>query len=257
MLQSTKPKASSSLQSAVAPVLGAHTATQRWYWATTIGTKVLMAVTGLLLVVYLVLHLAGNLLLYFGPPMFNAYAYFLIKNPLIVPIEIGLASIFVIHIYKAITNWVSNRRARPVPYYQPMRRFFGWGWAGGPSRKSFASVTMLFSGLITLLFVVIHVRQLKFGAEYLIVNASGEEVRDLYRLVIETFKSPINSAFYIFCMIVLGLHLWHGFSSAFNSLGAAHPRYSRWILGIGKAVTFVIAGGFITIPLWVYFFGVI
>lgn len=230
--------------------------TQRWYWATTIGTKVLMAVTGLLLVLYLVLHLAGNLLVYFGPTTINAYGHFLIKNPLIVPIEIGLAATFVIHVYKAVTNWVSNRRARPVQYYQPVRRFFGWGWAGGTSRKSFASATMIFTGLITLVFVFLHVNQFRLGPEY-VATAPGstEEMRDLYRLVIETFKNPLNVVFYEFCMMVVGLHLWHGFSSAFNSLGAAHPRYTPWVLTLGRIVSLVLAGGFFTIPLWVYFFG--
>src|SRR2546423_8752931 len=88
------------------------------YFSTTVGKKVVMAVTGLLLVVYLVLHLAGNLLLFLGPPTYNGYSHFLIANPLIVPVEIGLLATFLIHVYEAVENWAANRRARPVGYYQ-------------------------------------------------------------------------------------------------------------------------------------------
>src|SRR5437660_1773333 len=98
------------------------------YVSTTVGKKVVMAVTGLLLLIYLVLHLAGNLLLFLGPPTFNGYSHFLIANPLIVPIEIGLLATFLIHVYEAVDNWAANRRARPVPYYQSTRRLFGYGW---------------------------------------------------------------------------------------------------------------------------------
>ena len=73
-----------------------------------------MGATGLLLVVYLILHLAGNLLLFLGPEIFNGYSHLLISNPLIVPVEIGLGAIFVLHVYKAVTNYAANRRARPV-----------------------------------------------------------------------------------------------------------------------------------------------
>ncbi|MGH2457881.1 MAG: succinate dehydrogenase cytochrome b subunit [Chloroflexota bacterium] len=219
------------------------------YFSSTVGTKVLMAVTGLLLAVYLVLHLAGNLLIYFGPATFNGYGYFLITNPLIIPVEIGLLAIFIIHVYKAVVNWWLNRKARPVPYYHARRRLFGYGWAGKPSRKSVASTTMVLSGPIILVFLIVHLRQFKFGPEYL--TASG--IRDLYRLEILNFSSALIVAFYVFCLVVIGFHLWHGLSSALNSLGADQPRYAPTLLRTGRIVAVVLAAGFITIPLWVYF----
>lgn len=225
------------------------------YLTSTIGTKVLMAVTGLLLALYLVLHLAGNLLVYYGPATFNAYSHFLVSNPLIVPVEIGLLLVFLIHVYEALTNWWLNRKARPVPYYQSTRRLFGYGWAGQPSRKSIASTTMIVSGLITIVFLIVHVSQFKFGPEYVTTAASGSPgIRDLYRVLIENFSNAAIVGFYVVCLIVIGFHLWHGLSSALNSLGVDHPRYTPTLLRISRVVAIVLAAGFLTIPLYVYFF---
>jgi succinate dehydrogenase / fumarate reductase cytochrome b subunit len=218
-----------------------------------VGTKLLMAVTGLLLILYLVLHLVGNLLVFFGPETFNGYSYFLVHNPLIIPVEIGLLAIFLLHIYKAVTNWWANRQARPVNYYQASRRAFGWGWAGYTSRKSIASSTMIFSGIITILFVILHLRQFRFGAEYQVTTAGAPpEMRDLFRLEMENFANVVNVVVYVLCMIVVGTHLWHGFSSAFNSLGVDHPRYTPWILWAGKILAVVLTAGFLFIPIWAY-----
>lgn len=224
------------------------------YFASTVGTKVLIAVTGLLLAVYLVLHLLGNLLVYFGPATFNAYGHFLIANPLIVPVEIGLLAIFVIHVYKAIVNWWLNRKARPVPYQHSFRRWFGYGWAGKPSRKSIASTSMILSGPIIFLFIIVHLAQFKYGPEYVTTAASGTPgIRDLYRLEIQNFSNAFIVGFYVFCLIIIGFHLWHGISSALNSLGADHPRYTPTLLRLSRILAVGLAAGFITIPLWVYF----
>ncbi len=207
--------------------------------------KFLIAATGLVLVLYLVLHLAGNLLLFLGPERFNGYAHALVSNPLVVPAEIGLLAIFLVHVYKTVVMWWRNRAARPLGYYRTE-------WAGGPSRKSWASTTMIYTGALTAVFVVLHVRSFKYGTYY---PAAGSDVRDLYRLVIEFFQSPVNVIFYEACLVFLGFHLWHGFASAFESLGADRPGFAPRLLLASKLVAIVIAGGFLTIPLWVYFFG--
>jgi succinate dehydrogenase / fumarate reductase cytochrome b subunit len=226
------------------------------YLATTVGKKVVMAITGLLLGLYLVLHLAGNLLLFLGPPTFNAYSHFLISNPLIVPVEIGLLATFLIHIYEAAMNWWTNRQARPVGYYQSVRRYFGYGWAGKPSRKTIASTTMIVSGVIIVVFVIIHLLQFKFGPEYAVSSAASGTVgeRDLYRLEIENFSNALIVGFYALCMVVIGFHLWHGLSSALNSLGVDDPRATPTILRVGRVVAVVLAGGFLFLPIWVFFF---
>src|SRR5579884_517514 len=219
---------------------------RRSYFSTSVGTKALIGATGLLLFLYLVLHVLGNLLIFFGPSTFNGYASFLVSNPLIVPVEIGLLAIFVIHVFKTVTNWANNRRARPVAYAQ--RR-----WAGRPSRKSIASSTMIWGGLITFLFILIHLSQFKFGAEYQAAGQPG--VRDLYRTEIENFSSIFNVVFYEFCMVVVGSHLWHGFSSAFQSLGLNWPWLTPVVLKLGKILAVLIAAGFFVIPIWVYLYG--
>ena len=213
--------------------------------SSSVAEKFLIAVTGLGLLLYLVVHLAGNLLLFLGPERFNGYAHVLISNPLVVPVEIGLLAIFLVHVYKTTVMWWRNRAARPQDYY--LKR-----WAGGPSRKSWASTTMIYSGALTAFFVVLHVRSFKYGAYY---PVAGSEVRDLHRLVTEFFRSPLNVVFYEACLVFLGFHLWHGFASAFESLGADRPGFAPRLLLASKVLAIVVAGGFVAIPLWVHFFG--
>jgi len=203
----------------------------------------LIAVTGLALFLYLVIHLAGNTMLFLGPETFNGYAHLLISNPLIVPVELGLAAIFVLHVWKTVVMWWRNRQARPVSYYQKRP-------AGGPSRKSLASSTMIYTGALTALFVVLHVWSFKYGP-------TGEVAghRDLYGLVTRFFGHPLYVAFYEACLVLLGFHLWHGFSSAFESLGGDEPRYTPRVILAGKILAVILGGGFAIIPLWVLFTG--
>ena len=213
-------------------------------FSSSVGTKLLIGATGLLLVAYMVLHLAGNVLIFFGRNIFNEYSHQLISNPLILPAEIGLLLVFLVHIYKAVTMWMANRAARPVAYQKKEL-------AGHTSRKSLASSTMIASGLIVLAFVVIHVKQFKFGTFYL---ASGSDtIRDLYRTEIEVFRNPLWVGFYVIATLIVGLHMRHGISSAFQSLGLDHPRYTRRIVGLGIVVAVLVGGGLALIPIWAYF----
>jgi succinate dehydrogenase / fumarate reductase, cytochrome b subunit len=213
--------------------------------SSSVGTKILIALTGLVLIVYLILHLVGNALVFLGPETFNGYSHRLISNPLIIPIEIGLLAIFALHIYKAVRMAVTNQQARPVKYVRKER-------ADHTSRKSLASSTMIVTGLITLVFVIIHLQHFKFGTEYLV---SGTDTRDLYRLEMELFSNPLIVGLYVACMVVVGFHLWHGFSSAFQSLGADDARFTPRIRALGKLLALVITGGFIIIPIWVLLAG--
>ncbi|HXW07556.1 MAG TPA: succinate dehydrogenase cytochrome b subunit [Vicinamibacterales bacterium] len=212
-------------------------------FSTTVGTKFLIGLTGLGLFVYMLLHLAGNLLVLLGRDTFNEYSHFLISNPLIVPIEIGLLVVFLLHIYKASTNWIGNQAARPVAYARKER-------AGHTSRKSLSSSTMIGSGLLVALFVLIHVKQFRFGTFYLIDEATG--VRDLYRTEVELFQQPVWVVVYVIATLLVGLHLWHGMASAFQSLGLDHPRYTRRLVGASIAFGVLIGGGLAFIPIWMY-----
>jgi len=212
--------------------------------STSVGSKFLVALTGLSLVGFLIAHLAGNLLILLGPEQFNHYSHALISNPLVIPAELGLVALLLVHIIKAVQHVVRGRIARPQPYTKQV-------WAGGPSRKSFASATMVVSGLILLVFLISHIATLKFGAYY----AALEEptVRDLYRLVVEVFQSPGVVVFYVVSMIVVGLHLRHGISSAFQSLGLMTPGWTSALLSSGLWLAIILAAGFALIPVWVYF----
>ena len=215
----------------------------RRVFSSSVGTKLLIGVTGLLLFAYLLLHLAGNLLIFAGQSTFNEYSHTLISNPLTVPVEIALLLVFLVHLYKTVMMWFSNQRARPFGYEKK-------AWAGYTSRKSVASTTMIWTGLVTLLFVGVHLAQMKYGTWY---SIGDPPIRDLYRTEVEVFSSPVWVTVYVICMVLIGLHLRHGLSSAFQSIGANHPIYTKWLVAEGIILAILIGGGFAIIPLYVYF----
>jgi succinate dehydrogenase / fumarate reductase cytochrome b subunit len=210
-------------------------------FSSSVGTKILIGITGFALFTYLVIHIAGNLMVFFGPEVFNKYAYTLEGNPLIPVIEIGLLLIFLIHVYKTVRMFLANQQARPANYVKMKR-------AGPPSRKSFASSTMIVSGLWLLVFIIIHVKAFRYGAEY-DWPAGG---RDLYRLEMENFSNPVMVVFYLLSMVVVGSHLWHGISSSLQSLGADHPVWTPRVITAGKVIAVLIAAGFMIIAVWAY-----
>jgi succinate dehydrogenase / fumarate reductase cytochrome b subunit len=212
------------------------------FFESSVGTKILIGATGSGLVIYLLVHIAGNLMVFLGQDAFNQYAAALAGNPLIPVIEVALLVIFVIHVYKTVAMYLANRKARPTSYVVKKR-------AGPPSRKSIASSTMILTGFWLLVFIIIHVRTFKFGEHY---ERNG--VVDLYRIEMETFANPLTVAFYVVSMLLVGSHLWHGASSAFQSLGLDHPKWTPRILAAAKVLAAAVAGGFIVIALWAYLF---
>jgi len=217
---------------------------RRYPFNTTVGTKVLIALTGLALVGFLIFHLYGNVILIFGAEKYNEHAHALIANPLIIPAEIGLLAIFLLHAIKAILNFFHNRAARP-------QRYEVQKWAGGPSRKSWGSTTMILSGLVVLLFIPIHLITFKYGPYY---ATSTPGMRDLYRLLIEVFQDPWHVVFYVFAMTITGLHLRHGVSSSLQSLGVIPASWTRLFLAACLGVALLVGAGFVLIPIYIYFF---
>ena len=216
--------------------------TTRWrYLGSLITTKLIVGVTGILLFAYLIVHIAGNVIVFLGRDTFNTYSHALISNPLVIPVEIGLVAVFLIHLFKAIRMTVVNQQARPVKYAKKQ-------WAGGTSRKSLASSSMILTGVALIVFIPIHVWTFKYGPYY----DYGNGIRDLYRMEVENFSSPIAVVLYVFAMVLVGLHLWHGVGSSFQSLGLSGPRFTPFIQAVGKVSAIAIAGGFIVITLWVY-----
>lgn len=198
-----------------------------------------------MLFAYLPVHLAGNLLVFAGPETFNRYSHLLISNPLIYVLEVGLLAVFLIHVYKAVSNYIANRKARPQPYIKKEL-------AGYKSRKSAASSTMIMTGIWTLLFIAVHLQGLKFGSYYQVTGGT-EHVRDLYRTEVEVLTNPLNMAFYVVSMVVIGFHLWHGFWSAWQSLGLGNSRYTPRLVTLSKVFAIVVSGGFIVVVLCVFF----
>ncbi|GJQ57758.1 MAG: succinate dehydrogenase [Candidatus Scalindua sp. AMX11] len=216
-----------------------------------VGKKVLMAVTALSLVLFVIAHLLGNLkLLGRESDSFNRYAHKLESlGGLLYLAEIGLILLFLTHITIAISVFLTTRKARPVGYYMHKH-------IGKPSYNFFGSTTMIYTGVVVLVFLIVHLIHFKFGQgvkEGYIKEVDGESVRDLHRLVIEGFQSFWYVFFYVVSISLLGIHLSHGVWSAFQSLGASHPRYTPVIFGTGILIAVTLSLGFLSMPILIYF----
>lgn len=212
--------------------------------SSSIGTKLLVGATGFGLFFYLIIHIIGNLVVFTGRDGFNTYAHTLESLPVIPIIEIGLLLVFLIHIYKTVRMTFANQAARPVKYEMKKR-------AGGASRKTLASSTMILSGVWLVLFLIIHVRAFRFMPKE---ELPGGGV-DLYGFEMNEFSNPLMVAFYVVSMVVVGSHLWHGVASSLQTLGFDHPTWTPRIITGGKILAALIAGLFIVIALWAHFVG--
>lgn len=219
-------------------------------FSSTLGRKYLMSASGLALVLFVIVHLLGNLTLYAhsGDP-FNAYAAKLESlGPLLYVAEIGLLAMILIHIVTAFQVTLHNKSARPIAYSTVQSK-------KGPSKNNVTSRNMIATGFVLLVFLIIHIKQFKFGndiADGYTASVNGVMVRDLYRLIVETFVQPLWTAFYVGCMFFLGFHLRHGYWSAFQSLGLINPRWSKPIYALGLILALTLAVGFLSIPIYIF-----
>jgi succinate dehydrogenase / fumarate reductase cytochrome b subunit len=213
---------------------------------TSIGRKFVMAISGFGLAFFVMTHMIGNLLIFAGPEAYNSYGHKLTSLPVYPLIAWGLLLCAAVHAYMGMLLSKQNQDARGGDSYATAAQ--ASGKATNPASKS-----MMFSGSILLVFFITHLFNFKYGAHYP-VNYGGVEMRDLHRLVLEKFQSLPYVVGYIISLVVLGVHLSHGVSSVFQSLGLNHPRYNCLVkmLGLGYAV--VVATGFISQPLYVYLF---
>ena len=205
----------------------------RWVWdilSSSIGKKVQVALAGLLLCGFLISHLAGNMLMWAGKDTFNSYALALEKNILLPAAEVALAVLFLVHVAVALRVRYENRRARPIAYQQRAS-------AGG---RTPGSATMLWTGLLVLVFVAVHVKTMRLT----------DHAGDLYGFVLNKFQNVPYASFYLAAMAALGLHLSHGFQAAFRTFGVDNPRYSGVISRLGVAFAGAIAAGFAAIVVW-------
>lgn len=210
-------------------------------YRTSVGKKIVMAVTGIVLLLFVIGHMLGNLKIYFGAEAFDHYAVFLreVGSPLFPPTvllwiaRLVLLACVVSHIATAVQLAVQSRQAREVPYHFQERLAF-----------SYASYTMRWGGLVILAFVIYHLLHLTFGAVH-----PGFEHGKVYHNVVAGFSSWPVSLAYIVAMIVLGLHIYHGLWSAFQTLGISNPKYNRWRRPTALALALIIVIGNVSIPL--------
>lgn len=207
----------------------------RWidrFLNSSIGRKALMAVTGLLLVGFLVSHLSGNLLLFKGQTAFDDYVHFLNGIAALPLLELGLVGLFVLHILLAIKLTGENKAARPV----------GYNIKADHGRKTIPSATMILTGVVILGFLIKHIWDFRWR------KAEFEEAP--YEMVVRTFQDPLTAMVYVLGCTALGLHLFHAISSAFQTLGINHPKYNALILGAGRVIAVALALGFASLPLF-------
>ena len=202
-------------------------------FGSSVGKKLMMAATGLFFCVFLVLHLAGNMTIYMGKDAFNSYAEHLhALGPLLVLAEWGLLIFAVIHISTGLFLFYQNFKARPTRYAVNKR-------AGG---RTLGSATMPYTGVILLLFVIIHLFNFHF------VDKTHTTI---FQIVSNAFAQPSYVLIYTFAMITAAVHVSHGFWSAFQTLGANHPKYTRLLRGLSLVFCLIVGIGFGFIPVYV------
>ncbi|MCB0356580.1 MAG: succinate dehydrogenase cytochrome b subunit [Bdellovibrionales bacterium] len=215
------------------------------YFCSTIGRKQMVGLTGLLLSLFVLSHMLGNLLIFKGPEAYNVYGHTLVSNPFIYVAEAGLVVLFFVHVLLGVWLTKLNKGARDQAYAQA---------AEGDKATSLIQKTMIYQGVIIFVFVVWHLITFKYGPYYEYTSIkNGEVIRDLYKLLFEVFKDPKYVIGYVACVVVLGLHLSHGFSSSLRTLGFNHPKYDKKVRLLGSLYAALVLIGFLAQPLYVYF----
>lgn len=219
-----------------------------FFFKSSIGQKLIMSLSGLFLVLFLVIHLLGNLQLMSddGGKSFNVYAYFMTRNPLIKIVSYTLYASILLHTIQGLYLYFNNKQAKGSKYAVTAN-----------TGTSIFSRYMAHLGTIIFVFILIHLYQfwlkMKLGQlPELNYNGYDHSFQDLYTPVIEAFQDIGIVLFYIVCMLVVAFHLWHGFQSAFQTLGINHKKYSPFIRIIGIMYSIIIPLGFAIIPIYIY-----
>ncbi|HTH57598.1 MAG TPA: succinate dehydrogenase cytochrome b subunit [Cyclobacteriaceae bacterium] len=208
-----------------------------------LGKKLLMALTGLFLISFLIIHCTINAMIFFndGGVTFSYWGHFMGTNPIIRTLEIGLVAGFLIHIIQGLSLWRANHAARPVKY----------SVSKAPSHSTWYSRSMGLLGTLLLLFLILHT------SHFWIPNRTnqfteGEEL-PLYKMMFEVFSNPLIVLLYVVGCVSLFWHLLHGFASAFQTLGLNHLKYNGLISFVGTAFSIVVPFIFALMPIAIYF----
>jgi succinate dehydrogenase cytochrome b subunit len=199
-----------------------------------IGKKLMMAVTGLGFCGFLTTHLAGNLTIYGGKDAFNSYAAHLhALGPLVTVLELGLLTFGLVHVITGLTLFLGNFKARPTRYAVNKS-------AGG---RTLGSATMPYTGIILLAFIIFHLMNFHF------VDKTNTTI---FNIVSGAFSKPGYVAIYIAAMVIAAIHVSHGFWSAFQTIGANHPKYMPAIRTLGIVFALVVGIGFGFLPIYIF-----
>lgn len=209
----------------------------------TVGRKYIMGLTGLVWMGFIFGHMAGNLLLLLGADVFNAYGHAIVSNKILLyGAETVLVLALIAHVSSAVSLTIQNKKSRNERYAMS---------PNGEKGASLASRTMALQGSILLAFIILHLISFKYGAYYETV-VNGVPMRDLHRLVIETFHQPGYVVWYVVALFIMMFHLSHGAHSIFQSFGILERKMQKKLKVFAWAYAVVVAGGFIIQPLYVY-----
>lgn len=206
--------------------------------SSSIGKKILMALTGFFLMTFLLVHLSVNLFLFKGKEAFNEASHFMATSSFIQVSQYILAAGFIAHIFLGIKLHLQNKNARGKVNYASNQ------WQ---AHTPFNARTMIYTGFLVLCFLILHLKD--FTIPIKTGNTAG--LTD-YELVTNHFKSPMYTTIYIIAFVFLAIHLSHGFRSAFQSIGASHKNYNPMIRKIGVLYFWFISLGFSSIALWFF-----
>ncbi len=209
-----------------------------------LGKKTLMAVSGVVWVVYVIGHMAGNLQFFLGPDAINAYAMALRDmGPLLWLARIVFAGALIVHVWSGILVWAENKKARPVPYAKTEYK-----------ETTLSSRWMIYTGIFLFLFIIYHVLHYTLhitNPEYATLTDSKGQF-DVYTMMVMGFSNPVIAIIYILGMIFLALHLKHAIKSMFQTIGWNNPDWRPRLRIIAATVAIVVAAGFISLPLSVW-----
>jgi succinate dehydrogenase / fumarate reductase cytochrome b subunit len=206
-----------------------------WYLfilGSSVGKKILMAVTGLCLIGFLAVHLLGNVMAFAGSEAFNGYAAKLHSlQPYLSVFNLGLAMLGLVHVVVGTILFFENLKARPTRYnvYK------------NPGGRTIGSNTMPYTGVLILIFVILHLLKFTFV---------DKSVTPIYQQMAATFANPGWVFLYVVAMIIVAVHISHGFWSMFQTFGMNHPRYLPLIMKLGLVVTFIFGMGFGVLPIY-------
>ncbi len=209
-----------------------------------IGGKIVMALSGAMIILFLMGHVLGNLLIFSSQNSLNTYAYWLQNSPMLWVFRLTMLLLLMLHSLLAIRLFFQNKSARPVQYA-----------VDSDLQLTLSAKTMIVSGLVIFVFIVFHIIHLTLGwlPSTSFEVPVGEKMIDVYSNVIRGFQQPGITLFYIFSLLVIGLHLHHAFKSLFQTLGFHHQNFHQALDLLAPVVIILLTLAFISIPVAVWF----